>query len=610
MKDATVPAVAAIRRRGAMAAVGIVLGLGAAHAAAEPVAPAPSAPEAIVELPKFYVTDVRELPPPEPWRYTTLPGFEIISSASDRATQRLLRDFALFREALRIVWPLPETMDNPVLLILCGKDRQFAAFLPPRSTGTPDVARASVFLKGRSRDAIVINMGSPVINLLSLEGDDPASGEDLSHFSVDYNKQLYREYVRYMLSRSQPEPPAWFEEGMAQIVMAMKFDPKFIEFGKVEEGNTVSAAAGALARMNQMAAASSGAAEFDGPPAATAPAEDRDFNNALSHRALMPMRDLLAVPHEAPEAQNPLGNNRWAKQCYAFVHLGLFGENHRYQKAFTQFLIRSSREPATEAMFKECFGMSYRDMNIVLRGYIEYTNYRSKEYRIKQGQLPVPASIPLRDATESEVGRIKGQALLMAGHPNAAKNEFIAPYVRGERDPQLLAALGAAEHTAGHDDRARKFLLAAVAGKTSDPNAYVELARFRYADAVASPAGGNGHFSEAQAADIASLLLTARTLPPPDVATYELLADTLANRVTPPTPAEVAPLLQGVQLFANHLRLVYLTAVLCADAKLTEPAQSLVEHGLKYSPEGPGKKAFQTLQASLPAVPAASKAGK
>ena len=59
-----------------------------------------TANDPVVELPKFVVTDSRELPPPEFWRYGTMPGFEILSNASDKATQRLLRDFDMFRQAL------------------------------------------------------------------------------------------------------------------------------------------------------------------------------------------------------------------------------------------------------------------------------------------------------------------------------------------------------------------------------------------------------------------------------------------------------------------------------------------------------------------------------
>ena len=88
-------------------------------------ASAQDAPGPVVELPKFVVTDNRELPPPEQWRHATIPGFEILSNASDKATQRLLRDFDMFRQALGHVWPQPDRHPHTTSLILCGKRNKF-----------------------------------------------------------------------------------------------------------------------------------------------------------------------------------------------------------------------------------------------------------------------------------------------------------------------------------------------------------------------------------------------------------------------------------------------------------------------------------------------------
>src|SRR4051812_13636502 len=87
--------------------------------------------EPVIELPKFVVTDSRELPPPEAWRYATMPGFEILSNASDKATQRLIRDFDQFRQALGHVWPVQSRPTRPVSLIIAGRGNKFDAFMPP-----------------------------------------------------------------------------------------------------------------------------------------------------------------------------------------------------------------------------------------------------------------------------------------------------------------------------------------------------------------------------------------------------------------------------------------------------------------------------------------------
>lgn len=575
--------------------------------AADPVAEGP-----VIELPKFVVTDSRELPPPESWRYATIPGFEILSSASDRTTKRLVRDFQMFREALDIIWPMPAKMNTPVALILCSKGPQFGPFLPDKLKSGPETATVSVSLKGHNQSAIVIDLASSVINLTSLDMDvtNTSSGVDPTQFSVEHNKQLYREYVRYLLSKSEPRLPAWFEEGMAQIIMAMQFTPGWIEFGKVEDPNTVSAAAGMVAQANaSMAQAASAAGDdptSDASVLAGAPAEDRDFNAALQRRALMSMDKLFAVSHEAPEAANPLGNNTWAKQCYAFVHMCLYGEQGKWRKPFSEFLFRSTQQPVTEALFKECFKMSYKDMTMQLRGYIQFTSYKSLIVRAKDHHDFLKASdVTLRDATPAEVGRIKGRAMILAGHIDAARTELIAPYIRGERDPQLLAALGEIERMGNKDDRARKFLAAAVAGKTTDPEAYLTLARYRFADAEAAATAAKKPFSLEQVQEIGQLLVAARRLPPASPATYELFADTWAHCVARPQRQEITILVEGVQLFPRDLRLVYVTAALAGDAGMADTALSLVEHGLKVAADPATKARFEHLKTVLPPVPAA-----
>jgi hypothetical protein len=566
-------------------------------------APAPAGGE-IIELPKFVVTDSRELPPPESWRYATIPGFEILSNASDRATKRLIEDFEMFTTALGYVWPINTKPTAPTALLICGRGAKFDAFIPAKSDGGPETSRASLFLKANGHAAIVLDFESKVLSVLSAEGDDPASGEDSSQISVDHNKQLYREYVHFLMSQAEPRVPAWLEEGMAQIIMAMKFDRKSIIFGQLEDPNTVSIEAAFVAQTNAATAA-------DDPTGFTmpgAPAEDRDFNVALARKALVPMDKFFAVTHDSPEALNPLGNNRWAKQAYAFVHMCLYGENGKWQKSFAQFVTRLAKEPPSEALFKECFKMSYSSMATQLRSYVEFTPYTHKEYYAKKGDtgLPQPPPLALREATQSEVGRLKGETLLLGGHRDAARRELIAPYVRGERDPRLLASLGLFEHGGGQDDRARKFLEAAVAAKVDEPDAYVELARMRYADAVAHPADAAGNFSTEQRLGIVNLLLGARRLPPPLSGTYELYGDTWGHAATKPTKDDAALLVEGARLFPGRLKLVYQASALCADAGLIEAAYSLVDYGIKVAPDPSARARFEKLKTLFPPEPPAA----
>jgi hypothetical protein len=563
----------------ALTAFALCLGGGFAYAEEQ-------AKDVIVELPKVVVSDSRELPPPEVWRYASIPGFEILTNASDRETQNLMREFQLFCTGVDVAWRgLQERGRAPVALILCGKGGKFDAF-QPRINSELDRARVSLFLKDREQTAIVLDLEAKTVNLsadtveasapaplaagpgaAAAEPGDPA--ELTTAREVDHYKLLFREYFRFLMNRAEPRLPAWFEEGLAQLFMGMKVENTRIQFGKLEDSTS-------------------------GVDA------DRDFNQAMQEIRFIPLPEFFAVPHDSPVADRPLGN-RWAKQCQGLVHMWLFGEGQRYSKGLSEFLIRLQREPVSEQLFEECFKMKYKDMMTVFRGYLSFTNYKSLEWRVPKGQtIPVPAPLVLREATESEVGRIKGDALRLAGFKQAAHTALVAPYIRGERDPRLLAALGLEELEGGNHDRAAKFLEAAVEGKVDRPRAYLELARLQSKKHLAAPAGPNGKLSTAQTRDVVSPLLAARNQPPPLPEIYELMADTLVRSVDTPSRETLQVLLEGANLFPRRVGIAYQTAVLCMRAGEFRGATGLVDRALLIANDPKIKALFIDLKAALP----------
>jgi hypothetical protein len=564
--------------------------------------------EAPIELPKFVVTESQILPPPEPWRYAEFPGFEVLTNASDRSTQSLVREFRLFQTAVSAIWPIAQAKTAlPTTLILCGRRNAFDAFMPDDKPSA-EQGMASIFLTDKEQAAIVLDLQASTLNISSLDpsasiaadttSDATSTSGIVNEFRVDYYKQLQREYIHYLLGRSEPRPAAWIEEGLSQLFMAMQYDRKTIRFAQIEDPNLQSEDEASAAQMNANAAAAGDTVT----PTVVAPATDSDFNKALQGRGLMPMQQMFEVTHDSPQARNPLGS-RWAKQCYAFVHYCLYSTDSKtLQKPFLTFVLRTSKEPPTEALFKECFGMSYDAMLLQLRSYAEFTAYKFQEYRFKGEGMPEPEPLALRDATDAETGRIKGEALICAGHADAARNALIAPYIRGERDPRLLASLGLWERTAKHDDRARKFLEAAAKGKVVRARAYLELARLRFTEAQAQLAGADGRLSAGQMAAVLQPLMTARTQPPAMPEVYLLTIAALAKSESAPTPEQFAILSEGIQLFPRHSELIYRTAELCLQIGRPEPAANLIEIGLKISPNEKATNLFLQLKAKLPPV--------
>ena len=578
---------------------------------AEPAKSLDVSDEAPIELPKFVVTESQILPPPEPWRYAEFPGFEVLTNASDHDTQRLVREFRLFQTAVSVIWPIAqERTALPTTLILCGRRNAFDAFMPDEKQSA-ERGMASLFLADKEQAAIVLDLQASILNISTFDlngstavdtsSDNSTSSGVNSEFRVDYYKQLQREYVHYLLGRSEPRPPAWLEEGLSQLFMSMQYDRKTIRFAQLEDPNIQSEAAAQAAQSNANAAAA-GDTET---PTVTAPGEDLDFNQALQRHGLMPMQKMFEVTHDSSQARNPLGS-AWAKQCYAFVHYCLYSsESKTLQKPLLTFVLRTSNEPPSEALFKECFGMSYKDILDGLRSYLNFTAYKFQEYHFKGEGMPEPEPLALRDATDAETGRIKGEALILAGHADAARTALIAPYIRGEHDPRLLASLGLWERTANHDDRARKFLEAAVKGKVVRARAYLELSRMRYTDAQAQPAGADGRFSASQTADILQPLSTARTQLPAMPEVYLLEVATLAKSESASTPEQFAFLSEGIQLFPRNPELLYRTADYCLQIGRAETAADLIEIGLKVSPNEKATALFLQLKAKLPPLPPA-----
>ncbi len=534
-------------------------------AASKPVPSAPSmataAAEAPVELPKFEVSDSRVLPPPESWRYASIPGFEVLSNISARETTRFVKDFLLLQEVINVIMPAFKQGDVavPTSLILTGRGKSFDRFMP-EDRGDDRFRTNSLFFDDPERGAIVVDFALAEFQL-----------EDNTTEEADPYRSFYKEYFRYLIRRQMgAKSPAWFEEGLVQIFASIDFNKKWINFAQIGDG-------------------------FGGP-------RTGDFNRMLAQRAILPLGEFFQDP---PKERGTF----WSAQCYGFVHMCLYGRGQKYQKGFIKFLSRLATEPPSEALFKECVGKTYKEMGLELRGYIDFTDYKSMQYTAKKGEsLPDPPPFTLRDASEAESGRIVGEVLRFGGHAEDARMALIAPYIRGERDPQLLAALGLAERLSGKDDRARKFLEAAAKAKVERPRAYLELARLRY-DETKDPSGAATKLTEAQVARSLEPLLIARKQRPPMAQVYGLIGEIWGRSAKAPTREEFMVVVEGVQTFPRSAPLVMQATMLAAQQNFPKEALALAKHGQKIARTAAERSQFELLASSFErdAAPEAAK---
>lgn len=565
-------------------------------------APAPStaapASEAEVVLPTYDIVETREKSRPEPWLYGEVAGFEILSCGTESQTRKLVTELQRFRIALGAVWP--EALKNsgaPVAIIICGRNNTFTPFAPYQSDGrTASQTATTRFLANREQAFLVADTSGRTV-IISDDKDTTviADAEFTGELIIDHYEELIRSYIRYLVHRPVPAPPPWLAEGLTQLIGSVKYDRMGITFGEVGNGDV----AYGVQNTDMFATRGGGEGGQEAQPGVDrgGARRDSDFTGRRTGLLVMPMEEFFAVKADDPAALNPVGSI-WADQAHAFVHLCIYGEKGRFQKAFMTLVARIQNEPLNEKLFTECFGMSYEKFGGFLRRYTAQGWSQMVRFDLQKGKLPEPDPVTLRDATPAEIARIRAEALMIARDPETAFLAIIDPYRSGERDPAYLASLGIIEARRGHGDRAMLLLDAATRSKVARPPAYTELARLRLAEAQKS---GQPRLTKVQLAGVLRPLFAARQMQPPLPDTYALIAEAWQRSANPPTKDNLAVLLEGAVLFPSDSTTLLRAARLHHSIGLDREAGALSDVGATWASDPQLKSELLALKASLPA---------
>ncbi len=558
----------------------VALVLGRISAQSQP----PPAGEPVFELPKLTVNEPADLPVPEQWYYTRSGHFEVIACGSERATRRLLADFQKFQQAVRLVWPVQLRPLAASTLLLCGEKNRYDAFVPA-SHRTGDALIPSLFLRNRERIAIVVDTQTERTSISDAQAILNASTSG-AEYEVDHYRQLYREYVHYLLSQSETRPPIWLQEGLAQIIMDVELTDRHLIYGKVNSYK------GEGSGVNPLGPAD------DDASVSNVVVGEQPFNVVLQYRRLMPLGKFFAIGPNSEEARNPLGNNLWAKQAYAFVHYCLFGANLRHKDALVEFVGRLTQEPLSEDLFRTCFKTGYKGMVEELNGYLRHTRHKYQQYPLQAADRVTAQSIELTEATPAQIGLIKGDALVLAGHPEAAYVEYRNAYRRGSRDPALLAGLA---ETVPDTAMSAKFTDEAVKAGATRPSVFIRQARARLESFRADP-GPDGKLTQQQLAAVLTPLFKARTLPPPLPEVYETIAEGWMLSAVAPRPEHLAVLDEGVRRFPRESDLVHQVALLYRQIGSNETAAAIARLGLRFATDEAANARFNDLLVNLPSA--------
>ncbi|WP_438479236.1 tetratricopeptide repeat protein [Oleiharenicola lentus] len=518
--------------------------------------------EPTLELPVFKVREEAELPQREAWRYGTIPGFEILSNTSDVTTMEWIHDLQAVLQVGELVWPIKLASNRPMTLILCDD-----------AAGLKDFGFEKFYREKLGLTRVFAESVSDWEQLFFIQN------AALNHDAENRWRRLAQLYY-YRCGQTEPRPPEWMAHaGRKFISTAVSMAADSVIVGKVHE------------RYYRRSTVAHPSVQLSEIFRSDTPVGDQTIVGQGRY-----WREGEPIPKSMA--------SRLFSQFLPFAQFCLLDEPEKYESGFVQLINRARMEPVTAQLFEECFGKSVAAMEEATRDFqgrvrfIEQTPIKTIKGTLKY------EPVSLRDATDAEVGRIKGEALALLERPQVDPRAMLrAPYVRGERDPQLLAAIGLHEQKLGNAAEARRFLETAVRGKVKRPRAYLELARIHYDEILKTPAGPSGTLSAEQIKPVMELLEAARGISPKIPEVYDLIAEVCARAEVAVVQRYLTAIDEGLRLFPYHAELVCQGAAAFAHAGYVKEARQLIEYGQRrfrhYAPEYRGR--LTILQSNLPA---------
>lgn len=526
---------------------------------------------------------VEEKVRPLEWRYLEVPGMEVLSVVDDAIAQDFIRQHLRLDDLLTTILPkrfqLRSAVPEGHILFTENTDRarseeivkELMAQQRARSADNPGRANPLRTIR------FVPNMrlwDQDETVIFSVLKDSREASSDLI-FAADR--------VAFMMERRAPKLPDWFVVGTLGLHERVRFSE--------EEGGSIEIQPMLWLSRAEVAALG---ASLEQP------------------RTLLPLQEMFAGRRPATGVTPTELDQIWEAQCTLFVRWAVADKDPARRESLWKLVDRLEREPLTEALFREHFGMGFSDARDRLSDYLPQAVKESEWLK-----APEPGPQPrlrLRPATDIEIARVRGAwERLQISYVGRRYPEFVDKYIeqarltlyrlydRGHRDPRLLAEIGLAEIDAGNPLAAGPFLEKAMEANVTRPKAYFELARLRFL-AVPDITNPAVKLTPAQTASILAPLLQGRRHEPPLSETYALLADVLTRSTALPTTDQLAALDEGLRLFPERTQYVLRVAYFHMTTGNIPRALTVTETGLRHAPDATQRARLEQVRTELLAM--------
>ena len=597
---------------------------------------AAAARENAVRMERFIVSATRV--ERNPWRYVALPGFEVLTRASDEKTtwwlDSLQRGLWLQNDLMPKDW-LPAA-PVPYMVIIDDENLDVAPLGQPHSQ--PIILHAPKDALTWGQLAEKTNLATEPIGAF----DEDTTAVNTNLYTADTKILAYGSISLERLQRCSPPLPRWLMAGLLGKdagVLREGFDL----FTDPDQG---------AFRWTK-----SWIRKAVGPGTLWISLDQTKELITRLGRVKWPKIEMLHLGRlfsEDPPPEEDLA--LWESEAALFVRWGLMGpgrDEPALSHAFLELVRRARTEPVTERVFTECFGFGYEAMEGKLDTYL-----REVVARPMTVYIDMPITFPrtaMKEATADQIGRILGDWLRMQGISLRDSDPFVSreflfasgrmlerayrddnglppdvqpptggttataaprnstlgapvamkPFVVSAdriHDVSLLAVYGLYEHDMGEDAKARQFLESAVKLGAVRPRAHLVLAELRYLEAGKNPQGARGGISAQQAA---SILEPIQSIPRTPEAAH-LVVETWSHCDSKPTSGDVPPIADGVAHFPRDTDLAYSSASILAQAGFGAEAGALIDKGLVFVSRQSTRDYFEQLRATLGTPPGAA----
>lgn len=561
-----------------------------------------------VQLPPFVVEAKTE--PPQ-WWYAEGPGVEVLSQCSEQVTLQLVAQHYVLNSLLQLIVPaaLQRRSDLPTTYLFFDRGKSGIAqellnFLRQREAEIAAAKKAG----GRKGDSETLVGALP--NFRFWDQDTMAAFFVWDDLEGSPALMPASSYVRYLLEGRAPSLPRWYVDGMMELYRSVSMKTKALSgdgYARTSLDHGFTLPFGQLGEYS--VSFRKGVWISDEITEHLVKSISRSESHYYQQLAVLNVAP-VSLAEAFSDLPAPTPQIAQVRTCTRALFLRGKLANEQSRQELWKFVDAASRQPITEALFRDCFHETYETADRQLPVALATAIMGREKLTISPPQAPETPSITLRRATAAEIARLKGGfnrleiAYVRELYPEVtgkyveqARTTLHKAYDSGDRDPRLLAELGLCECDAGNDARALPLLEAAAQAEVKRPRVYYEIARIRFAALRA--AAPSAPLSARQLATLLEPLRVARGYSPPLAEVYELTAEAWLRSSLQPDREQLMVLLQGVDLFPYRARLRFSVALLAAAQGQAAAARTLVDRGLAVSEDNQERARLLKLQSAL-----------